>query len=67
MKYNKQAIWETVKFILRMAILAGGPYLLAWTANIPEPFREISAAVLPIIDKWAHENKDVKATGLVPF
>lgn len=67
MKFDKQAVWETTKFIVRMAILVGVPLVGGWLVNLPAPLSEIVAVVLPILDKWAHESKDIKANGLLPF
>lgn len=59
---------ETIKFIIRMVILVGGPQLLAWAATKPgSVWANVASAVLPILDKWVHENDNIGQKGLVPF
>jgi len=68
---NGTAIWETVKFILRLALLAGLPLLIAegaeLTGNWKTVFDTVLPILLPILDKFIHENKNISANGIVPF
>lgn len=59
---------ETIKFVLRMVILVAGPQLLAWAAARPGSlWANIASAVLPVVDKWIHENDNLESKGIVPF
>lgn len=66
-KSTRKSLWETAKFVLRLAILIGVPLAGEHLLKLEGPWGEIAAAVLPIVDKWAHESPDVKANGLLPF
>lgn len=59
---------ETIKFVLRMLILIGGPQLLAWaTNNEGQVWANLVSVTLPVIDKWVHANDNVESKGIVPF
>lgn len=68
-----KASWEAIKEVARMAVLAGISAAIGWGVTQLGSFEPSSVYVvvgLPVlraIDKWLHENKDVKANGLVPF
>lgn len=67
---NKATI-ETVKFVLRLAILFGTPIVVAQLANLTGTAQVIVGQVLPIllpiIDKWVHEDERIPAKGMLPF
>lgn len=59
---------ETIKFIIRMAILIGGPQLLTWATSHPGSlWANVASVLLPVLDKWVHENDNIETTGIVPF
>jgi hypothetical protein len=67
MKFDQKSLWETAKFVARMAILVGLPLATEYLLSLEGVLGEIVAVILPILDKWVHENKSIKATGVVPF
>ena len=70
---NKQAIIEAIKEAARLAFFAALAALVAWATDKlgaldPTSLQVvIGTAVLRIIDKFVHENKDIKAKGIAPF
>lgn len=64
---TKKALKEAAKFALRMTIFAL-PILINWLteANYTE-WATIATAVLALLDKFIHENKNIETTGIVPF
>ena len=70
-KITKSALWETVKFVVRMAILVVLPIAIAqvakFTGDWKMVFDVILPIVLPVIDKWVHEDTRIPAKGLLPF
>jgi hypothetical protein len=68
---NKKTLWETAKFVIRMALLIGVPIGIAQVANLTGQWKTvfdvILPIILPIIDKWIHEDPRISANGIVPF
>lgn len=73
MSINATAIWEAVKEVLRLALFAAVSAGVAWattklTALDPtNVYVIVGTIVLRFVDKWIHENENVKANGLAPF
>lgn len=67
---NKATI-ETAKFVIRLALLFGTPLVVAQLANLTGNAQVIVGQVLPIllpiIDKWVHEDDRIPAKGVLPF
>ena len=67
---TKGAAWETLKFLVRIVILIGLPQLVVYLKNAGGDWVIVANAVsvlLPIIDKWVHEDSRIPAKGLLPF
>lgn len=66
-----QATVETVKFIVRMALLILVPVLVAQAAELTGTWQTLVGValpvLLPIIDKWVHEDERIPAKGVLPF
>lgn len=67
----KQGIINTLKFILRVALLVGVPILISeskdFTGNLKFVFDAVLPVALPIIDKYIHEDPRIPIKGLLPF
>ena len=67
----KPAIINTLKFILRVALLAGVPILISksrdFTGDLKMVFDIILPIALPIIDKYIHEDPRIPIKGISPF
>ena len=67
----KPAIINTLKFILRIALLAGVPILISksrdFTGDLKMVFDIILPIALPIIDKYIHEDPRIPIKGISPF
>lgn len=67
----KQAIINTIKFVLRVALLAGVPILISksrdFTGDLKMVFDIILPIALPIIDKYIHEDPRIPIKGITPF
>lgn len=70
---DKQAIIEAVKELARIAFFGAIAAVLSWAttkiANIDpnSVYAVVGTIVLRVVDKWVHENENVKAGGLAPF
>lgn len=66
-----QTFINTLKFVVRLALLIGTPLLVAQVANLTGNWKTIFDTILPvmlpIIDKWVHEDDRINAKGIVPF
>lgn len=62
---------ETLKFMVRMALLILVPVLVAQAANLTGFWGNLVGValpiVLPILDKWIHEDERIPAKGILPF
>ncbi len=62
---------ETLKFVVRMAILILTPVLVAQTAELTGFWGNLVGVALPIllpvVDKWVHEDERIPARGVLPF
>ncbi len=62
---------ETVKFVVRMALLILVPVLVAQAANLTGFWGTLVGValpvLLPVVDKWIHEDERIPAKGLLPF
>lgn len=73
MKVNIKAIVEAIKEIARLAVLAAVSAVLYYGAtqlgNLPADnlYALVGAGVLRALDKYVHENENIRAKGLVPF
>lgn len=73
MSINWAAIWEGVKEVGRLAFFAAITAVLGWLATELSTLEPTSVwyiggtVVLRFLDKWVHENKEVKINGLAPF
>lgn len=67
---NKASI-ETLKFVARMALLILVPVFVAQAAELTGFWGNLVGValpvVLPIVDKWIHEDERVPARGVLPF
>ena len=67
----KPAIINTLKFIVRLALLAGVPILISksadFTGDLKTVFDIVLPIVLPIIDRWIHEDTRIPIKGIIPF
>lgn len=68
---NKKALLETLKFALRMALLIGLPMVAAravwFTGETKAIFDVVFPIILPIVDKWVHEDPRIPIRGISPF
>lgn len=70
---DSKALLETVKEAGRIAFFAALAALVAYGADKlslldPTSFQVvIGTAVLRVLDKFVHENKNIKANGIAPF
>lgn len=70
---NKQAVIEMVKEGLRLAVFAALAALVAFATDKlsgldPTSLQVVvGTAVLRLVDKYIHENKDSNKQGLLPF
>ena len=64
-------VLETLKFVVRLGLLVGVPILISNVANLSgtwqTAFATVLPIVLPIVDKWVHEDTRIPAKGLLPF
>lgn len=62
---------ETLKFVVRMAILILTPVLVAQTAELTGFWGNLVGValpiLLPIIDKWVYLDDRIPARGVLPF
>ena len=62
---------ETLKFVVRMALLILVPVFVAQTAELTGFWGNLVGVALPIllpvIDKWIHEDERIPARGVLPF
>ena len=62
---------ETLKFMVRMALLILTPVLVAQTAGLTGFWGQLVGValpvVLPILDKWVYLDDRIPARGIVPF
>ena len=67
---SKTAI-ETIKFVVRMALLILVPVFVAQAAELTGTWGTLVGValpvLLPIIDKWVHEDERIPARGVLPF
>lgn len=78
-KVKKDALWEAVKFPLRLLALAVIPFVAAYFKALPNDWAGIIYGMLIWVDKFLHElwkingtkitigGKEIKLRGLVPF
>jgi len=69
--FDKKALWESVKELLRTGLLAAIPVITDSVANGTFSWRvtlvAASVAAWRAIDRYLHENKNTKLNGLAPF
>ena len=62
---------ETIKFVVRMALLILVPVFVAQAAELTGTWGTLVGValpvLLPIIDKWVHEDERIPARGVLPF
>lgn len=62
---------ETLKFMVRMALLILVPVFVAQAANLTGFWGNLVGValpvLLPIVDKWVHEDERIPAKGILPF
>lgn len=67
---SKTAI-ETIKFVVRMALLILVPVFVAQAAELTGTWGTLVGValpvLLPIIDKWVHQDERIPARGVLPF
>lgn len=67
---NQTAV-ETLKFVVRMALLILVPVFVAQAANLTGFWGQLVGValpvVLPIVDKWVHLDERIPARGVLPF
>lgn len=67
---NQTAV-ETLKFVVRMALLILVPVFVAQAANLTGFWGNLVGValpvVLPIVDKWIHLDERIPARGVLPF
>lgn len=68
---SKKPLFETVKFVVRLALLVGLPIVVANLAKLEGDWAvvvgQILPVVLPILDKWVHEDSRIPFKGVAPF
>lgn len=65
--FNKKALTDGLKEVLRAALFAGVGYLIAYLTTLPETQTTfIVLGILRFVDKVIHKSP-VKANGLTPF
>lgn len=68
---QKKPLVETGKFVLRLALLIGLPLLVAHQADLKGVWADVVGVylpiLLPIVDKWIHEDPRIPAKGISPF
>lgn len=66
-----QTFIETIKFVVRMALLILVPVLVAQAAELTGTWQTLVGValpvLLPIIDKWIYLDERIPARGIVPF
>lgn len=63
-----EALVEAAKFAVRVCLLIAIPQVIAIaTQNQGVLWADALSAVLPVVDKWLHENDKIKLNGLLPF
>lgn len=65
-----KATLETIKFLVRLVLLMGTPQLVLFLTNAGGNWVYVANALtilLPVIDKWVHEDERIPAKGLLPF
>ena len=62
-----KSAWETTKFVARTAVLVGVPAVLAELIKSKPEWGVWLGIVALIVDKLIHENKDIKANGVLPW
>ena len=62
---------STAKFTVRIGLLVVIPVLMGQLINVQGQWKILFDAVLPvllpIIDKWVHEDERIPAKGILPF
>lgn len=68
---RKKAIVETLKLGLRLGILIGLPLVVDWATHLHGTWGvvvgRVLPVVLPLVDKFVHEDPRVPASGVLPF
>ena len=68
---RKQAAFEAGLFALRVALLVFVPILVqeavSFTGVLKTLFDTVLPVLLPVVDKFVHEDNRIPANGLVPF
>lgn len=65
-----KATLETIKFLIRLLLLIGAPQVILYFTNAGGNWVYVANALsvlLPVIDKWVHEDERIPAKGLLPF
>jgi hypothetical protein len=61
---------ETLKFVVRIALLMVVPQVILALTNAGGNWvyvANVLTVLLPIVDKWVHEDDRIPAKGLLPF
>lgn len=73
MKYNKEAIIKTAKEVGRIVFFGGLTALALWVGTLVSSFDPtslqfiIGTVIGRALDKYIHENEEIKANGVAPF
>lgn len=66
MKGSLKALWDGVKFVLRMFVLFGIPYAITQITNIKPQWAITIGTVLAFVDKFIHKLPN-EWKGIIPF
>lgn len=65
---KKNALWEAIKAITRLLILAIPGIVVAYLSGLAStPTILAITAALHFVDNYIHNNPKIKATGIIPF
>lgn len=66
-----KSLKETLKFIARYVVLVGLPLAIHFAAGLTGLWGQLTSVeipvLLPVIDKFLHENDNINVNGIVPF
>lgn len=73
MTINKEAIIQAIKEVGRLAFFAALGAIVLWLSTLVSNYDPTSLQVVILtavgrfLDKYIHENEDIKANGIAPF
>lgn len=65
---NKQAVFEAAKELARVILFATIGFVIGYVTDLPQNTTTgVVLLLLRAVDKYLHENPEVKLNGLAPF